>query len=331
MVRIAVFVVVILCSAFSWAEEELVFNPTVDPKIDKGLEDGWHYSLVTSNQFAFSSSSDVVGQQNGDTVSYSMDLSGSARYRKERHALDQELLVDLGTSRTPAVSQFIKSSDQTKYETIYRYQAAKGSRLSYYVLGRVKTSLFYGEDVRSTDTDYVISYRNGSQQTLSGLRSLRLTEGLRPTTYNESLGLSWSLIEKKTQKLNIRLGIGFLQTATNGQFSIDDDADTDQVEVTELESYSLKGVETAVRFNGNWDEASGYQAQLDFFYPIDPVLEPGESAINLAETEFKLKLFTKYSKWLQVNYDFNLKNQPQVVDRVQVQQGISVAVNFELL
>jgi hypothetical protein len=272
-------------------------------------EDGWHPSLNLGANISFGSSSNVVGQTDGDSRTYGANLNGGLNYKQQQHELQNSLKIKGATSKTPALPRYVKSSDELDFTSTYLYSLKSHPWIGPYARASAKTALFYGEDVRSETVTYEKRTRTGAvQQTITG-DSLRLTDGLKPLTTKESFGFFAKLIEEENKKFIARLGLGAQQVDASGQYILKDDNTTANVEVVELQSYQQTGIEGGFTFEGNIDSKTKYQFKFDFLTPINADLDAGDdrSDLELTNMEFNFKLTSKVYEWMSFNYEYNIK------------------------
>src|ERR1035437_4961173 len=82
---------------------------------------GWSKNANLGANLSFSSSQDVVGQTDGSSQIYGLNLKGGLNRVSEHDEWRNTLSVLENTSKTPSVPRFIKSGDELKFNTIYLY------------------------------------------------------------------------------------------------------------------------------------------------------------------------------------------------------------------
>lgn len=293
----------------------------------KQTSEGWTPKLRISANANLMSSHRFIGQTDGDSTTLGLNLDGSLAYQKNRHTWRGLLHISEATTKTPTLSQFIKSSDEFKLESIYLYSSSQYPWLGPYLKGNLQTPLFKGEDIRPDSSTYVITDRHGSMRTFES-SSLRLTDPFRPLSTRESGGLFMNLITEPRSKLQLRMGLGALQVNAKGQLAIQKKAGTSDIHVIELKSYEQAGLELGLSFEGQWDDRSSYSVGVESLTPFINDLEEGDTrdAWSLTEYDSFARLSTKVYEWLSLNYEFKLRKQPQLLEQTQTQH--MVLANF---
>jgi len=194
------------------AEEDpinaLVPNIKREIQSTEEISEGWSPKLELSANLSLGSSQDVVGQTDGDTKTYGLNVTGGANYRDIRQEWRSVLKLAQATSKSPAISQYVKSQDQILVDSIYLYSLESVPWLGPYVKAGVQTSLFKGEDIRERVYTYSVK---GSNEVLHTGETLRLTDSLRPIATKQSVGAFAKLIDRKKTQLELRLGLGLIQ------------------------------------------------------------------------------------------------------------------------
>ncbi len=318
----------------TWAEEENTLTINKEVETLKVKEEGWHPSLNLGANISFGSSSNVIGQTDGDSKTYGANLDGALHYKRKQDEWQNTLKIKGATSKTPALPRYVKSNDELDFTSIYLHSLKSYDWLGPYVRVNAKTSLFYGEDVRSETVTYEKQTRAGAvKETITG-DSLRLTDGFKPLSTKESVGVFAKFIDKEDQKFIARLGFGSLQVDASGQYIVKDDEATPNIEVIELQSYTQLGVEGGFEFSNVIDKKTNYKLTFDFLTPIQPDLEAGDNRDDLEMTNIELnfKLTSKVYEWMSFSYDYNLKSEPQLLPyKIQETHLLSMSFAYTLL
>ena len=322
----------ILCLSFSSASfaQEAVPAPITlkeaAAKTDAKVQ-GWKPTLTLSGNLSFGSNSDVIGQQDGDTTTLGTNILGGYSYFSNESEWRNNLTVKAATTRTPTLARYVKSNDELKFETLYLYSLPSIPWMGPYVKASVETTLFKGEDIRQTPTTYVFE-----DLTTTTTSTLRLTDAFKPLTTKESVGAFAKLIDKETMKLETRLGFGAVQVEADGQFAVKDDPTTLAVDVDSLESYEQAGIEGGVTFKGLIDTNTTYTLVGEFLVPIIKDLPPGDDRDSLELTNYDVsaKLTTKLNTWMNLDYEYKLKKQPQLLDKNQIQHILLLNVSYNI-
>lgn len=293
---------------------------------------GWQKKLVVGAGVSLGTSDNVVGQQSGSTNTFSATVEGQLNHIKERDEWRNTLKLSESTSRTPAIPRYVKVNDVLDLETLYLYSLESVPWFGPYAKASAQAPIFFGQDIRATDTTYDITYQNGSTQSVTG-NSLRLTDGFRPLTTKESVGGFAKLMTRENLKIEGRAGLGGLQVQADRQLVLADDKDTPNVEVNELRSYSQLGAELGFSIKGKIDEKTSYSLEGEVLLPFTVDKAPGDTRDNLRLTNWDLKgrLSSKLYDWLSLDYSARALMQPQLVEELQVQTLLQLTMTYQAL
>ncbi|HMN68252.1 MAG TPA: hypothetical protein PKC28_06900 [Bdellovibrionales bacterium] len=289
---------------------------------------GWKKASNLGANVSFSSSSDVVGQTDGSSQAYGLNLKGSFTHFTEQGEWRNSYTVLGATTRTPSVPRFVKSTDEAKLETIYLYSMKSLPSVGPYAKGEVSAPMFKGEDVRASDVTY--QFADGSTFTGS---TLELTESFKPLNTKESVGFFWKAVQEEKMKLELRAGFGALQVAADGQRAISGtDAATGNVLVVELTDVSQGGLELGASLKGKFDEKTSYEAGVETLTPFINDKRSGDDreAVRLTNIEGFAKISSNITSWASFGYDYKVRIQPQVVDRTQQIHMMVLNINYNL-
>ena len=293
---------------------------------------GWANTAKLGLNLAFSSSENVIGQVDGQSQTYGLNLKASFNDVRENSEWRNTVSYNGATSKTPGLERYAKSADEAKVETIYLYAIPSAPAFGPYVKGAAATSFFKGEDLRATPSVYNISNANGttSQRTDT---TFRLTDAFHPMTVQESVGGFWKAVDEDKLKVETRLGFGAEQISATGQYAITGSAADGSLSVKELRDVSQAGLEAAVTAIGKIDDKSGYEASLQTLTPFinDKPSGDDRSAIRLTNVEGRVKLTSNITSWAAFAYDYRLMIQPQLVDKTQQAHMLVLNVNYNIL
>ena len=293
---------------------------------------GWSKKANLGLNLSFASNSNVIGQTDGQTQTYGLNLKGHFDRADLRTEWRNTLSYAGATSKTPTLDRYSKSSDELKIESIYLYSFDSAPTFGPYAKASAQTAVFKGEDIRATPATYVITARDGSSQTVVG-DSLRLTDGFHPLTTSESVGGFWKAVENEKLKVETRLGFGAQQINAAGQLSVTGSAPGGAVSVNELRNVSQAGLEAAVTAIGKIDDRSGYEVGIESLTPFvsDKEASDDRSAWRLTNVEGRAKLTSNITAWAAFAYDYKLVIQPQLLDKTQQAHMLVLNINYNLL
>ena len=295
-------------------------NESVETKRDEKMADGWSYKDDVGGSLSFGSSQDVIGQTDGDSTTLGLNLLGGANYRSKKLESKNSLKLKAATTKTPTIPRYIKSNDELRLDSRQLYFPDGWTKWGPYAKVTVVTTAFEGRDEQTEEKDYVITRRDGTVENETAT-SLKLTDALKPVTSRETIGILGKIKETKTFVFETYFGLGAIQVDAKGQLIVKDDADTDTVEVIELQSYSQAGLEAGFKVEGQLSESSTYSFEVDTLTPFvyDKNAVGDKSGTELMNVEAKAKLTSKATSWLGLSFEASYVKQPQLADVDQIQ------------
>lgn len=325
--------VLLLFSSLSFAQEQASVTPKEELKAREEKKLGWNKSANLGLNLSFSSSQDVVGQTDGNSETYGANLKSTFNYMAEDSEWRNTISLLETITKTPALPRFIKSNDEFKVESIYLYSIPQYPKVGPYVKAEGSAPLFKGEDIQADPKNYVFQDANGN--TISGPTTestVRLTDSFRPLTTKESIGAFWKAKEEENLKILVRLGFGAIQVKADGQYAISGKDASGNIIVKELEDISQAGLEAGLSIKGRFDEKTSYEVGAESLTPFINNKRAGDDrdAIRLTNVEGFAKLTSNITSWASFGYDYRMKLQPQLVDRVQNIHMIVINMNYNL-
>lgn len=324
----------------AYAQDDQALTPVTpkDPKeIASATEEktlGWNKTANLGLNLSFSSSQDVVGQTNGNSETYGLNLKSSFNYKAQDSEWRNTLTLLENITKTPAVPRFVKSNDELRFESIYLYSIPKYPKIGPYIRGEAFAPVFKGEDVRSAPETYVI--QNPAGAVVSGpftADTVRLTDGFKPLTTKESVGFFWNAKEEQNLNILVRVGLGAIQVRADGQYAlIGTDDTTGYIVVQELEDVNQAGLEMGLSVRGRFDDKTSYELGAETLTPFINNKQEGDdrNAVRLTNIDGFVKLTSNITSWAAFGYDYRMKLQPQLVDRVQSVHMVVLSINYNL-
>lgn len=307
---------------------EALRKKTVEAKVD---DKGWQYGLKLGASASFQHNSGVVGQVDGMNFTFGLNLDGHLYYVSQVHQWENELKLVNGWTKTPTLDAFVKSADALDFSSLYMFRIKSVPWLGPYARFRLSTALFNGYDVRPDDTTYVLTHRDGTTETRSvpGQQEEKLTSGGEPFLLVESVGVFANPIEKKVITVKLKLGAGAQHTITSDGYAIDDNKDTPEVELKQLDTIHQGGVEFEVALNGAIAKPVTWNAKANFFLPF--IASSGDTGFTAMSTDISGGLSIKLASWASLDYVLSAKRIPSVSKTWQIQNGLLFTSGFNLL
>lgn len=334
----APFALATLVAAPTFAlEQEYVTAEDATEEIDEVL-DGWYHTVNLGIGLSVGTSRDVIGQEDGSTITFSLDTSWRAELIRGQHEFRNTLTINEAVSRTPLVDRFVKSNDLLQNEALWFYHLENIDWFGPFARASVRTSIFNGHDVQSNRVDYERRRNNDNVTLIEDRERFQLTRPFQPTTFKESVGVFFEPSREEALAIDVRIGFGARQTIANGNFVVDSVtaaadreggvAERDLVVVQELESFSQAGSELALEAFGNNPDGDisyrfGFEMMTPFYNSVD------DSDLNAWEaTNYEASIDVGFAirDWASVSYAFNALKTPQLVDEWQLTNQLLLTI-----
>lgn len=293
---------------------------------------GWSKNANLGANVSYSSSEGVVGQTDGSSQTYGLNVKSGFDHGTEHDEWRNSLSVLENTSKTPSIPRFVKSGDEVKFNTAYLYNFASLPTIGPYISGELSAPIFKGEDVRATPTVYRYKLKDGSAGGAFNGTSAKLTDGFKPLNTKESIGFYWKPVQEDRIKVEGRLGFGALQIAAAGQYALDGTNDANEVVLKELSNVNQAGLEASLAVKGKVNDVSTYEAGVDALVPFinDKAAGDNRDAFRLTNVDGFVKYSSNITAWMALAYDYKLKIQPQLVHRAQQIHMVVLNINYNL-
>ncbi|MCB9730180.1 MAG: hypothetical protein H6744_12805 [Deltaproteobacteria bacterium] len=300
--------------------------PAEEVKADKDKtkesEQGWHYHLSLGASVAFGANDQVVGQQSGASWTLGFNLNGAVGLLRNKHDWRNTLSILENVTRSPALSEWVKSADTLDFQSIYYLHLAEW--IGPFARFSLTTPLFKGREVRATPTDYSV---NGTV-VASGVTSLKLTDPFQVLTLKESVGVFAQPVSKPSITIDTRAGFGVHEVFADGARVVADDAATaNVVELNELDSYVQAGVELAVEALGVLSEGKvNYGVGGEVMVPLVNDDPQDRSVGDLTNISAHARLSFKLVEWASLDIEAKALRQPQISE--DWQKSIAMLLTF---
>lgn len=323
-----------LCSSSAWAQQE---DETVYVKPDDvqetpaeiGSELVFDGRLSAKASFNVVSNSNVVGQNDGTSLLLGGSILGGLDLIMDRHKVKNTLTYNTSWARTPVIAEFVKNNDSVQLESLYNYFLADWvgpyGRLSF------ETSVFATERVTADAETYELILNDGTTETRVTDR-LQLADPLNPFELFQSVGFFVEPVRKQAIQASVRLGFGARETLTEGVLVVQDDADTANVEVTELADTIQAGAEAFVGVEGVFPaQRVDYRIGATALVPFLTNADNGRSALELTRLGFNGAITFNVLDWMGLSYDVKLLDDPQILDETQVRNSLLLTFGHTFL
>jgi len=289
---------------------------------------GWGSRANIGLTVAFANNSGVVGQADGTSFSFGMKADGGLDYNRERHEWRNTIGLGASITRTPLVSDFVKTSDNLNFDSIYLFHALPW--FGPFVLGSLNTAMFRGTDVEATAVNYVVTRADGTPGPVTNATHLSLSDPFRPLTLKESAGLFAQAYQSVPATVEIRLGAGAQEVLADGQLSVTGTkvmtGSPTEVDLQALSNSNQLGPELAASIWGTFVEKTiTYRVNADVMTPaVHTALLATDTRGPVALTNVQVdgKVSFHFVSWASLDYQIRAIRQPQVVDALQLQNTL---------
>lgn len=333
-------VAVLGAPAGALAQDETVPDPVSDETVTEVTEHedaaddfGWDVYLRTGLSFSLAASSKVIGAVDGNTWTLGGNLHFGWYYTTRQHEWRNDLRVSEAFARTPIIDEWVKSSDEVDFLSLYFYRLEHIPWFGPFARFRLTAPAFIGLDVRPQTETYSIARADGTVDTVTNDR-LHLTDSFRPLTLRETVGVFFSPETPEYAQFEALVGFGARETFADGQLVLADDGDTPELEIAELKSLTQAGSEIILDFTGQVDEGRvAYSAHAGFMTPFinDLAASDNRSAFELTNIDLKATLSIRPYDWLSVDYELRVLREPQLLDEFQVTNQLLVGIAYTLI
>jgi hypothetical protein len=298
------------------------------PDEAKKRPDGWAPGIAIGGTFNLMDTRNVVGSMDGTAVTLGAALDAALEFNAGIHEWRNSLLGAAGTTYTPSLGEFVKTSDGLAFQSIYLLHAIE--ILGPYARFAFDTQMFPGMDVRPSAVDYEVSNLDGSTTSYNG-RRLALTDPFKPFNLKEGLGLFVQPLNQTQIHMEARAGFGAQETLAKDNLAVTDDSSTPQIEAKQLDDFYQIGAEATFNVWGFFDTTKrvSYTAGIGVLVPFTTsALPPGDDRGlgELTDVEGTLGLNAKLFDWASLGYRLQVVRQPMLVDKWQISNNVLITI-----
>jgi hypothetical protein len=314
----------LLLAAQLLAQEEEGPEYIVD-KLDDSKKDGVDWRIDSGATFDLNDNRNVIGQQDGTAMTFGYKFDAGVDIRGDGHEWRNSITLAAGMGLTPGIDQMVKTRDVHTFETIYLYHVVDW--FGPFARFAAETNAHAGAAVTGEPTTYAISNLDGTTDTRT-TRKLQLTDPFRPTRLKESLGLFAQPVARDPISVEFRAGAGAREIFAADQRAVTDNADTPEVEVSELDDVNQLGAEVVFEIWGHFVEKKlNYKLKAEAMTPfLHNELPAGDdrSAFELTNISLLASLSLKVVEWASLDYEFRADREPQLLDDFQIRNHLLV-------
>ena len=312
------------------AEDETEYVPGEQPAKSDDEVEGWNGKLALGANVNLSSNQDVVGETDGFTALLGLSTNGALEYNSGAHQWESNLLLNESFARTPSLGEFVKNTDTLALESLYQYYFLPWSGA--FGEATFETSLFTTNNVTAEPRDYVVARTDGTEERFNQIGTFELAGPLDPTSVSESAGIFVKPVRKTPFTLVIRGGIGARETLAQGVRAVDDNPDTDVIEVTELRDVYQAGAEAFAGAQGEFPERDiTYKIGGTGLLPLLNNDPQDRGAVELFRYGLTGQVNFNVFEWMSINYNARILRDPQLIEKTQVQNNLLLTVKYSLI
>ncbi len=290
----------------------------------------WAYALNFGSNVAYSHSSGVVGTPNGSTFKLGLQIDSSATWTHQSHKVASTFEVNESFSKTPQLSPWLKALDTFKFTTMYTYALPRVPWLGPFVGFALQTQALPGFNISSSDTNVVRIRSDGIQeeQVYAAQHRIPLTGAFEPLQLRESTGFSATAVERTALNVQVNLGLATQQILARHGYVVDDDAQTSDLELRQLQSQYQTGAEFTMKASGEWHERLSYKAEANVLQPF--YSSDGRQGLDALQAEFKATFSVKVIQWISIDYILMAKRVPSILSNWQIQNGLVLTAKYQI-
>lgn len=310
------------------ADAEYVPDEEVTAPSSK-LPDGLYPALSLGANLNLSDNSNVVGQVDGLSVLTGISIAGELHYLHGQHDFRNTLAITEAWSRTPTLPRFVKANDVLDFESLYKFFLWEQGGL--YARANVLTTIFTTRRITAEDQDY--APEDDPMNPTETTDTFRQSAPFQPFTLSESLGGFIDPVQEPYLTVSVRAGFGGRHSLAKGARVITDDSgDSGAILYGELLDVHQAGLELFAGLDGRTlDDRIGYTAGVVALVPFINNDDSDRSALDLTRVAAQAGLTAAISDWASVSYQLRIVNDPQLIDKVQVQNNLLLTLAYTVV
>lgn len=300
--------------------------------VEKKDKEGWNGTLSVGATVNFIDNRTVVGQNDGSNWTLGAVVNGSLGFLKGKHEYRGSLSINENFSRTTLIPEFINTADAVFVDSNYYLNLM--SWIGIFARAELQTNLFSGYAVYPEEKIFLVDrQRDDAPEALEGQDRFLLRDPLGLVTLKQSVGGFIRPLREKYLDVEIRLGVGARQVIADGQFNINDNKDTPEIEIKELENFQQIGAESALVAKGTLSkDRVAYKSSLEALFPFYNSINPNDKGIiALTNVESVSQISFKLVEWASLDYQLRVLRQPLLSEDWQVQNSLLLTFGYTLI
>lgn len=291
---------------------------------------GWSRKARIGGTFSYSHSDNFVGALDGSTFQAGFVTDATFNLNRDRSSWENILKIQLTQSRTPAISDFIKSLDNFDFQTTYYFRLKDPSWIGPFARARLITQMFQSYGISAQDQVVRATYLDGSESvfTVPAEEKLELTPGFQPLILSQNAGFFATPPGSEAFNLRAKLGFGLQEIVVgDSAFAIQDDSATPEVDIKQLEQALQGGAVVDLNLAGKPAENLTWKVDTSVFLEAFTNSDIEANAFNM---DLNGLVSVSLTKWVSLDYLLLVKKVPRIVDEWQVQTGFLVTLGVDI-
>ena len=320
--------------AQTYLPDQIITDKILNDQNNKKDIKKWELKGELSSNFSFTNNKNYVGQSDGSIYQLNIITEEDLNWREGQHEVLNNLKIKYGLSKTPQLEDLFKSQDQFKYMGTYLYRLENIPWFGPFGRLNFSTSLFSGYFVSPNDEILKLNFADGTYKltdTLEANNRCRIVDSFEPMRIRGNVGFFANPYDQNEFKLNMKLGVGYQKIAAKDGFVLADDADTDYIELKQLEDSDEAGLEFEMDVAGVIQNNMNWSFVANLFYPLNDSQSDDEiEGFEMLNTEIEGKFSTKITKNMSLDYFLIIKRLPLIIEDWQIQNGVVLNISYNL-
>ncbi len=292
-----------------------------------GATSNWTLRATASGAANLSTTDNFVGRANQSTVGVTAFFDAYATYENGPHffsgifELEEGFLqVDPDNGRKLPTQQ---TQDRLRIEGLYTKFI--NEHWGPYVRVGLLTNVFPAETLVTEPIDVAFNRLDGSRQVIgfAANEQYRTADAFGSLRLIEGFGVNVRLFRNQNATINWRGGLGLRQNRFANTFVETDLPGTPELDLFEIDDFDQEGLETTLLGNVRLTRRLSYITDLEIFADIDDTDDP--------TIDWRNTLSLRVSRFLSLDYTFDLLEFPQVSAETQTRQNLLLRLSFDLL
>jgi hypothetical protein len=294
--------------------------------------DGWSGMLKASFNTALVHNKNVPGLDDGLNATLGVTIDSQAKYTRKKHTFLTTLKLVHTQTKTPTVKPFIKTADELNIKSLYAYDLDVWHKLSPFFALQLIAPLFPGNLVYAEDTPLIKNELDGTtRQALARANEpYEINPAFSPLTFKQILGIGAKPSEDPMASLDLKISFVGQEIWAQG-YTINDDADTDEIDLDELQNYQQLGPQIEIALAGKLKKKLTYGFAAEFMFPVYTSVDTELSGFNLLNADISFKVGVEITKWASLNYQFSAKRTPLILDEWQILNNLVFSLTANVL